>query len=456
MTRWLDRLAVVGAVVGGVLLAATGVLVLLGGWRIGVSPWALIVAGVALAGVVSLAARRRGWDGCEAAAAGAMAGLAVAVAMAAAGAVAAKALGHRLIAALVGAGMAAVVLAGGHGVGAVVAVGSVALTGRDITLTGGQAGGASPRGPPAAATGRVVPHKPRTLLSDLQFTRRVDVFGPHNVDAVAMHDASEAEISTMIQYSRGAEGALAFRVPVIAGADPAATRLGPWEQLTYYALCDIFRRRGTDPDGWLRIPSLRYFGCRVLGRAPTGREGGHLVAAIRRLATITICEGSEQFVYRKTRAGVRVERGVVEHMYHLLAEVEIVSGANKGKRGGALAPWAIRVRMSAVVADRLKAGLVATLASAAVYRLGPGNGGGLRLYAYLRSQHHMNCCSAVVVEQIVRPAASWGLASKPAKFRKAIQHMVDEITAGDPGLRLRVAPASQESGGWMLTWGGAN
>jgi hypothetical protein len=105
--------------------------------------------------------------------------------------------------------------------------------------------------------------------------------------------------------------------------------------------------------------------------------------------------------------------------------------------------------------ERLRAGLVVTLAADAVHRLGLQNEGALRLYAYLRSQARnprMDRIGAATVEQIVRPASSWGLARRPAKFRAAVRRMADAIMAADPTMHLAIRPASREAGGWMLTW----
>lgn len=495
MARWMDRMAVAGAVVGGTLLSVTGVLMLLAGLRVGISPWALIGAGVALVGGSALAARRRGWDGCEVAAAGAVAGLAAGVAIAAVGAVAAKAVAHRLLAVLAGAAVAAAVLAGGHWAGAVVAVGSVALTGRDITLAGGTAGGTSPRGPPshgARLPGRTprpasqpdygdalalaraarqaaapvttaqplkrhraiaTPHK--TIRGDLLYARRADVWAPQPTEAVRTATGSDgqplAEVATTLCYRDTEEGTILFTLP----GDGPAPRLGVWEQYSLYVICDRFVRLGAPADDTIHWPSMRVLARAVLGREPRGQDNDRIERALRTLATTIVLQGSADLAVQVDRKGrSHVVRSESDDIYTLIQSLHI---ERKGRAAPSAAgqPRKLRAReismqLPSVITARLRAGVVATMRASVVHSIGLRDEATLRLYAHLCSQRFpVGRVSQEVVYQIVRPTASWGPRAHPAKFRQRVERMLEALRSDQ---RFTVAFDSREGGGWNILW----
>ncbi len=311
--------------------------------------------------------------------------------------------------------------------------------------------------PPASKT-EPAPHRAQRV--DLQFARRVDIFAPQSDEEVRSVTTpgghAAVEIATAIRYVSGREeGTILFQVALLPGEQ--VTRLGPWEQMVYFALCELFCRYGTDADGWLRISSMRTLAWAVLGREPRGQDYDRIEAALLRLAQVTILKGSECFEMETTPKGKQhVIRTTSKGAYGLISDVEIMTkhtgrigkGESRTQRARE-----VRVHLSATVMERLRGGLVATLDARALREIGPGNETTLRLYAWVCSQRGLQGrISAVVVEQIVRPTEQWGLQRKPAKFRSQVQHMVERLAAADPRLTMRFAPGSQEAGGWLLAW----
>lgn len=308
---------------------------------------------------------------------------------------------------------------------------------------------------------RIIPPPSRTQLVDFQFARRPDVFGPHSPDATTITEIDGqqyATTTTSIYYLSGKkEGALAFALPLPPdGGDPQIVWLGAWEQLTYYVLCDFYLREGTDADGWLQIPSLYSLVRQVCGRTPTGPDYTRVTTALRHLALTTILDGSEHYTigWRTVRGHRRrkTQKYVIDRMYHLISDLELTARTNPP--AGTTTPQGVRIRLSGVVQERLRSGLVVTLRSAVIRAIGPKNEAALRLYTYICSQRHVDRISAVVVEQIIRPTPSRGLAKKPSKFRAVVERMVQLIAEADASIGLRVVPASKAAGGWNLTWVG--
>jgi hypothetical protein len=324
------------------------------------------------------------------------------------------------------------------------------------------AGLPAPAGPqPTQSEPNLRPVPPRAQRVDLQFARRVDLFAPQPDEEVrpATTPGGQAavEIATAIRYVSGREeGTVLFQVALFPGEQ--VTRLGPWEQMVYFALCELFCRYGTDADGWLRISSMRTLAWTVLGREPRGQDYDRIEAALLRLAQVTILKGSECFEMQQTtpKGKRHVIRTTSKGAYGLISDVDITTkhtgrigkGESRTQRARE-----VRVHLSATVMERLRGGLVATLNAQALREIGPGNETTLRLYAWICSQRGFHGhISAMVVEQIVRPTAQWGLQRKPAKFRSQVKHMVERMAAADPRLTVRFVPGSREAGGWLLAW----
>ncbi len=288
------------------------------------------------------------------------------------------------------------------------------------------------------------------LRGDLQFTRRPDLWAVDAQTATVILETSEAEYSTTLGPTGGT---ITFRVPLMD--DSKVARLGAWEQVTYYALCELCRSGQRDDDGWLRIPSIRYLGRLILGRTPTGRDVDRIVTALGRLAGVTIRERSEHIEIVERGGRQRERRVRVDTTYHLISDLQVTSTGDPivvGEPGAPLIPRQVSVRLSQTVMDRLAKDWTTDLPANAVYALGPGREAALRLYAHIKSfRAAMGWVTARTVEQIVKPAESWSL-QKPAKFRAQVEHFVTEITAADPGLRVRLRNGRSEDGGWTLAW----
>ena len=311
----------------------------------------------------------------------------------------------------------------------------------------------------ASRAGRLSPSRERSrnanvtpgvLRGDMQLTRRADVWALAPETAQIIVETAEAEYSTTLGT---VGGAVTFRVPLMD--DSKVARLGAWEQVTYYALCELCRSGQRDDDGWLRIPSIRYLGRLILGRTPTGRDVERIVTALGRLAGVTIRERSEHIEIVERGGRQRERRVRVDTTYHLISDLQVTSTADPitaGEPGAPLTPRQVRVRLSQTVMDRLAKDWTTDLPANAVYALGPRKEAALRLYAHIKSfRAAMGWVTARTVEQIVKPAESWSL-QKPAKFRAQVEHLVTEITTADPGLRVRLRNGRSEDGGWTLAW----